>query len=80
METWRILPDEEKKMKSFSLTNRICKILPKEPLHLNNTLQVKGTVNEVKILRETERGIIIEADPWVFTPWSNIISITPVDD
>ena len=55
-----------------------CRILPKTPIHFNNIMQPSGAYTECKILRWLDHGIIIEGN--MFVPWSNIVTITPLEE
>jgi len=56
---------------------KVCRIVPKTPIHYQNILQTAGSTVEAKILKWLDHGILIEGN--VFLPWSNVTSITPLE-
>jgi hypothetical protein len=55
---------------------RLCRIVPKTPIHFGGILQITGMPVDAKILKWLDHGILIEGN--VFIPWSNIVTITPM--
>ena len=55
-----------------------CRILPKTPIHFKNIMQPSGAYTESKILKWLDHGIILEGN--MFVPWSNIVTITPLEE
>jgi hypothetical protein len=56
---------------------RRCRIVPKTPIHFGNILQIAGASADAKILKWMDHGILIEGN--MFVPWSNIVTITPLE-
>lgn len=57
---------------------RSCRIVPKTPIHFGGILQITGASADAKILKWMDHGILIEGN--VFVPWSNIVTITPLEE
>jgi hypothetical protein len=68
------MPSEEAKI----FEGKICRIVPRAAIHYGSILQIDGQPVECRLLKWLDHGVLIAGD--IFIPWSNITTITPMEE